>query len=208
MIKTPNRDQVIALAAVFQACALVDTLARTGQVRPEALTTSINSLLEQNPQSCEATFGALRNLTVGFDTMDKLLNSNKRTQAPDVLRYVLGLIYLQGKLLKNSTLLNKIGTGIERANNQAQHFSPDHENVIGSLAELYGNTISTFRFRIQVNGQSGFLQQSHIADRVRCLLFAGIRASILWHQVGGRRWHFIVYRKHMLEQVKQLRREA
>lgn len=47
----PTRDQVIALAGVFQACQLVDTLARTGNVLPESLHTAMTSLLEQNPSS-------------------------------------------------------------------------------------------------------------------------------------------------------------
>ena len=208
MLKAPNRDQVIALGGVFQACALVDTLARTGHIQPDALKTSLDSLLNQNPSSCEATFGALNHLTTGFNAMEKLLSSDKEKKAPDILRYALGLIYLQGKLLKSAALLDEIGSGISKANLQAQHFSTDHENVISSLADLYSKTISTYRFRIQVNGQSGYLQQESIAKRVRCLLFSGIRAAILWHQMGGRRWHFIVYRRQLLEQLNQLRRDA
>ena len=52
VLQPPSRDQVIALAGLFQACSLVDTLARTGQVEPNALDTAITSLLEQNPRSC------------------------------------------------------------------------------------------------------------------------------------------------------------
>lgn len=208
MIKPPSRDQVIALAGLFQACALVDILARTGQVEPEALSTAITSLLEQNPDNCEATFGSIAKLSAGFDAMEKLLSSDKKSKNQDLLRYVLGLIYLQGKILKNSAMLNKIGEGIARSANQAQHFSPDHDNVISSLADLYSNSISTYRFRIQVNGQSGFLQQDNVARRIRVLLFSGIRAAILWHQTGGRRWHFMFYRKQILKQIQQLRREC
>lgn len=207
MFESPSRDQVIALAGLFQSCALVDTLARTGQIRSEALHTSVTSLLEQNPDNCEATFGSVAKLTIGFDAMEKVLSSDKSRKNPDILRYALGLIYLQRKILKNSAMLDQIGNGIARSNNQAEHFSPDHENVISSLADLYSNTVSTFRFRIQVNGQGGYLQQTSIANRIRCLLFAGIRAGILWHQTGGRRWHFVLYRKQMLEQLDKLRRE-
>lgn len=203
----PTRDQVIALAAVFQSCQLVDTLARTGNVLPESLHTAMTSLLEQNPSSCETVFGSAANLAYGFDTMAELLTLGRQGKPPDTLRYVLGVLYLHRKLLKSPTLLAKVGAGIARASNQAQHFSPTHENVINNLADLYQNTISTFRFRVQINGQSGFLRQTSVANRVRCLLFAGIRAGILWHQLGGRRWHFIFYRKQMIEQLNLIRRE-
>lgn len=208
MFQPPSRDQVIALAGLFQACALVDTLARTGQISPDAMETAITSLLEQNPQSCESTFGSMNKLALGFETLEKLLNPDKQGRNQEVLRYGLGLIFLQHKVWSNRAMLDTIGEGIARARQRAQHFGPTHENVISGLADLYSKTISTFRFRIQVNGQAGYLQQNSIADRVRCLLFAGIRAGILWRQSGGRRWHLIVYRKHILEQARQLRREC
>ncbi|RLA40457.1 MAG: lysogenization regulator HflD [Gammaproteobacteria bacterium] len=207
MISPPTRDQVIALAGVFQACQLVDTLAQTGNISAQALHTAMTSLLDQNPTNCEAVFGSVTNLSCGIDSMAKLLTLSKRSKVPEILRYVLGVLYLERKLSANAAMLDKVGAGVAQANNQAQHFSPVHENVINNLADLYSNTISTFRFRIQVSGQSGFLQQASIANRVRCMLFAGIRAGILWHQAGGRRWHFIFYRKRILKQLEQLRRE-
>lgn len=208
MISPPNRDQVIALGGVFQACCLVDTLARTGNIGSDELHTAMSSLLNQNPDNCESVFGSLSKLSDGFETMEKLLASGRHKILPNTLRYVLGVLFLQRKVIKTKVVLNKIGAGIERANVQATHFSPSHENVVNNLADLYTNTISTFRFRIQVSGESGYLRQASIANRVRCLLFAGIRAGILWQQMGGRRWHFVFYRNQILEQVRLLRREA
>lgn len=204
---SPTRDQVLALAGVFQACQLVDTLARTGTVLPEALGTAINSLLNQSPESCEDVFGSTTNLAYGLDTMAELIALGQRSKQSDILRYVLGILFLHRKLLRNSKMMAQLSEGINKANEQAKHFSPTHDNVIGGLADLYRNTVSTFTFRIQVNGQGGFLTQTHIANRVRCLLFAGIRAAILWRQLGGRRWHLIIYRRQILEQLNQIRRQ-
>jgi high frequency lysogenization protein len=208
MIGPPNRDQVVALGGVFQACCLVDTLARTGNVQADALLVAMSSLLNQNPDNCESVFGDISKLTEGFEAMEKLIGAGKHKNLPNTLRYVLGVIFLERKVLNSKVVLDKIGAGIAQANIQANHFSPSHENVINNLADLYTNTISTFRFRIQVSGQSGYLQQADVANRVRCLLFAGIRAGILWQQMGGRRWHFVFYRKQILEQVRLLRSEA
>jgi high frequency lysogenization protein len=52
--------------------------------------------------------------------------------------------------------------------------------------------------RIQVSGNPAYLQQSGIAQRVRCLLFAGIRSAFLWHQVGGKRSHLLLRRDSLL----------
>ena len=92
-------------------------------------------------------------------------------------------------------MLNKIASGIENAERQAQHFSITHENVYANIASLYQDTVSTLRLRIQVSGSSGFLQQPAVASRIRCLLFTAIRSAFLWQQLGGKRIHLALYRK-------------
>ena len=213
MIRTPTRDQAIALAGVFQACQLVDNLARTGTIPLEQLSIEVNSLLEQNPASTEAIFSygehnAASNLTIGIETIQQLFRDKTKNRRPDTLRYVLGVMHLQRKVAKNPAMLEQIGQGIERAKAQSGHFSLSHENVIANIADVYQNTISTQRYRIQVSGQAGHLQQTSVANRVRCLLFAAIRSAILWHQLGGRRWHFLVFRSHMLKHLETLKQEA
>ena len=102
-------------------------------------------------------------------------------------------------------MLNQIGERLEQASRQAEHFSTSHTNVIANLAQVYQDSISTFRHRIQVNGYADYLQQESIAQRIRCLLFAGIRAAMLWHQLGGRRRHLILNRKDILAQLRDVR---
>ena len=69
----------------------------------------------------------------------------------------------------------------------------------------YQDTLGGYRFRIQVRGESGFLRQPAVAARVRCMLFAAVRAAVLWHQVGGRRWHLMLRRRPLLAQSRRLR---
>ena len=213
MIRTPTRDQAIALAGVFQACQLVDNLARTGTIPLEQLSIEVNSLLEQNPASTEAIFSygkhnAASNLTIGIETIQQLFRDKTKNRRPDTLRYVIGVMHLQRKVGKDTAMLEQVGKGIERAKAQAEHFTLSHDNVIANIADVYQNTISTQRYRIQVSGQAGHLQQTSVANRVRCLLFAAIRAAILWQQLGGRRWHFLVFRGHLLKHLETLQQEA
>lgn len=213
MMRRPTRDQAIALAGVFQACQLVDNLARTGSIPIDQLNVEINSLLEQNPSSTEAVFsygehGAAHNLEIGIETIEQLFRDKYKNRRPDTLRYVVGVMHLQRKVGKDSAMLEQIGQGMERAKTQAEHFTLSHDNVIANIADVYQKTISTQRFRIQVSGQAGHLQQTSVANRVRCLLFAAIRAAILWQQLGGRRWHFFVFRGHILKHLETLRQEA
>ena len=213
MISLPTRDQAIALAGVFQACQLVDNLARTGSIPADQLSVEINSLLEQNPSSTEDVFNfgahnAANNLEIGIETIQQLFRDKYKNRRPDTLRYVIGVMHLQRKVGKDTAMLEQIGQGIERAKAQAEHFTLSHDNVIANIADVYQNTISTQRFRIQVSGQAGHLQQTSVANRVRCLLFAAIRAAILWQQLGGRRWHFLMFRGHILKHLETLQQEA
>ena len=212
-MRFPTRDQAIALAGVFQACQLVDNLARTGSIPLDQLNVEINSLLEQNPSSTEAVFsygehGAAHNLEIGIETIQQLFRDKYKNRRPDTLRYVIGVMHIQRKVGKDTAMLEQIGQGIERAKIQAEHFSLSHDNVIANIADLYQKTISTQRFRIQVSGQANHLQQTSVANRVRCLLFAAVRAAILWQQLGGRRWHFFVFRGHLLKYLEALQQEA
>ena len=91
---------------------------------------------------------------------------------------------------------------------QADIFDPTHDNVIASLADIYTGTISTFSFRIQVNGDYQYLQQARIGNQIRVLLFAGIRSAILWRQLGGSRLQIIIKRKKIIESTDWLIKQA
>ncbi len=204
----PTRDQVIALAGIFQACHLVETLSRSGSIPYDSFATCVHSIFEQHPDNTESVYGSLPSLRLGMDAMHELLTMQRSGQPSDTIRYVVGISHLQHKLSRNRKMLQTVGRGIERANEQSRHFSETHENVLASLADLYQNTLSTFRYRIQVNGYANYLQQTSIANRVRTLLLSAVRSAVLWNQLGGSRWHLVFYRKRILQLLQDLQREA
>ena len=61
----------------------------------------------------------------------------------EILRYVVSILYLARKLSSDQGMLDKIATGIENAERQAQHFSITHDNVYANIASLYQDTVST-----------------------------------------------------------------
>jgi high frequency lysogenization protein len=208
VILTKWENRIIALAGVLQAAALVDKLAMTGYLPKAEFHTCVESLLQQNPASTLATYGDLRHLELGLQTVVNTLGGLRKESAQQCLRYLLGILHLQQKLNTRKDMLAVIGSRIAQANQQAQHFGSTHDNVVANLADLYSDTISSFRFRIHVRGEATYLQQQRVANQVRTLLFSGIRSAMLWHQVGGRRWHIIVYRKHLLAHAEELLRHA
>lgn len=195
------QDITLALAGIFQGAALVEQVAKTGYLPPEAFKCSIESILDLNPPSTLDVYGGkLDNMRVGLEVMRDLLQPNSQKHR-DTLRYGLGVLHLQKKLAGRRDMLGVIASRLEQVNQQAQHFSSTHDNVIANLGTLYTETISTFRFRIQVNGDYNYLQQQRIANQIRALLLASIRSAILWRQVGGNRWQLLLNRKDIARQV-------
>ena len=192
----PTSEQAIALASVFHCCELVSQLANTGEASSEDMAMCMGALLNQNPDSLSQLYGPVSGLTLGMKAMQRLFNDGNQGQT-EIMRYVISILYLARKLSSDKNMLNKIASGIENAERQAQHFSITHDNVYANIASLYQDTVSTLRLRIQVSGSSGFLQQPAVASRIRCLLFAAIRSAFLWQQLGGKRIHLAFYRKRL-----------
>lgn len=202
-MSTQFDDITLALAGVVQACLLVEQVAKTGYVQQEAYQVSINSLLDLNPPTALDVYGGNpQNLRLGLEGLCEMLKGTPKQT--DSLKYVMGALHLQKKLSGRSDMQNVIGSRISQAQSQSEHFGATHENVIGNLASIYSDTISTFKFRIQVMGDYNYLQQSRIADQIRALLLAAIRSGTLWRQMGGNRWHLLFQRKKIVAAAEAL----
>jgi high frequency lysogenization protein len=202
-------DQTLALAGVFQASALVQQVAQTGQCADSSLETCIRSLFATDPANTLDVYGGeLRDLREGLATLSSVLSKQTRQQDIEVLRYALNLINLEAKLRRNKDMLDVIGSRIDQARHTASHFGYTHPNLIANLGSVYTDTISTFRMRIQVSGQPTILQREENAAKVRALLLAGIRSAVLWHQTGGRRWQLIFNRRKVIGIAAELAEKA
>lgn len=213
-------EQAIALAAMFQAVTLVDQIAQRGMVPQDNFATSIYSLFAVNPPTTEAVFGnpdeLTLNLSCGLKGLRDLINKKQSAQNSLPVHYVLSLIALERKLAKRPDMLKALSQKLAESSDKVRYFDPDglgplegasaltHPSVIASLARLYQDTISTFSLRIQVKGDPRHLQNSENADKIRALLLAGIRAAMLWRQVGGSRWHLLSFRSRLKPALRRL----
>lgn len=212
-------EQAIALAGVFQAASLVEQIARRGMVAQNSFEASIASLFVSSPGVTEDVYGGVRdmpyNLSLGLKQMQELVDKRASGVNPDVMRYALTLIQLERKLNDRPDMLEEIGRRLDQLDQKARYFAREHQaaepaegvplepsvythaNVIAGIAALYQDTLSTFSIRIQVAGDPRHLQNNENAARIRALLLAGIRAVILWRQVGGKRWHLFFFRSRI-----------
>ena len=202
-----EKEQTIALSAIFQAAELVSILAKTGQVDNASLQPLLESLLMVNAASTEDIYGGQwdysTNLALGRKISRQALGKERSSVNPDTLRYALSLIHLENKLSKTPDMLSTIGQKIAQIEQKKAHYeSVLHENMVASISGMYQDTLSKLSFRIQVHGDSRFLQQPQVANQVRAILMSGIRAAMLWRQLGGKRWHLIFKRKALLSALE------
>lgn len=199
-----HRDQAIALAAILQSCWLIDQLSKTGVVPLEESNPLVHSLFCFSPQTAEEVYGSTVHLKRGLKILDTMLDQFTPGTYGDTLRYALSVIHLQRKLDKDPAMLATIRKRLDHISFKFQHFTDDSSEVAASVAGLYQDTISTLGFRVQVTGSMRYLSDERVANQVRSLLLSGIRAAMLWRQVGGSLWRLLLQRRALKRAIAGL----
>lgn len=198
------KDQTLSLAGVFQAAALVQTTARFGNADMEALESSLHSVLLIDADSVDQIFGGVAGVRTGLQVLIERLGVSAKSRDLEVTRYVIAMMALERKFVRDSEMTNRVQNGLARIAAKPESGSVRDGALVGDLAELYQETLSTLQPRIMVHGEPTLLADPGIASQIRALLLAGIRAVVLWRQCGGGRMQLLFSRKRILEQAKQL----
>lgn len=191
-----DADEILALAALFQALSEVRAIAHHGHGETRRMEPCLRGLLGKLQCGTAALYGGSAALKPGLRlAMDHL----SRPAEPELTRYLVGVLHLERKLARNRRLLEQVIAGLARASAQAEYFSPLHDNVIHNLGDLYSETVSTIRPRLLIQGERNYLANPRNAALVRALLLAAIRAASLWRQAGGSRPRLIFGRKQLID---------
>lgn len=197
-----NIEQHLALAGVCQAAKLVQQTARQGNPDRQAVECCLSSILVTSPDTPQQVFGSLQNLKIGFQTIIDQLAGKNTTKDSELTRYIASILGLERKLAKNSAALNQLSDRINHVQRQLQYVEFDNQQIVSSLASIYSDVISPLAPRIQVSGDPNILGQSINQHRVRALLLAGIRAAVMWRQMGGRRRQILFGRKQIIDSAR------
>ena len=196
-------DRTLALAGIFQAAGLVQEMANRGGADPLAFRASISSIFETSPATTAEVFGGSANLRQGLEWLVEHLSGKQVSHKNPIVKYVVGVLYLERQLAKKPGVLERIRVGIEKARLQSEHFSVTHINVVANLAACYSDTISNLRPRIIVSGERNHLSNPMVANTVRALLLAAIRSAVLWRQCGGNRLQLLLGRSKLLAEARR-----
>jgi high frequency lysogenization protein len=197
-------NRTLALAGILQALHSVQQIARHGNAPTDAIATSLASVFKINPESAEDVYGGIGGLSLGLQLLSQQLNRKRYRTDPELLRYLINIMYLEKRLRNRPKILAKIADQIKLLEQQRGDIFSIHPDTIARLADIYLNTISTLTPRIQIRGEETHLRQPENIERVRALLLAGIRSAVLWRQMGGSRLHLLFYSRQLLQETQIL----
>jgi high frequency lysogenization protein len=196
-----DKNQVMALAAMCQITKAVQKVAQTGSITDYEMQQLLSGILVTNPDAPSDVFRDM-DLRQGYQLVVEQLDPGQN-KSIELVKYVGGLIQLERALNANPKALNELATRISSIESRLAHLSISDDAIIASLADIYADIISPLGQRIQVFGKPALLQQQSVQHRIRALLLAGIRAAVLWRQVGGKRRHFFFGKGKIVKIAKQ-----
>jgi high frequency lysogenization protein len=108
--------------------------------------------------------------------------------------------------------MGKLADRMSQIQRQQAHMDLFEHQMLSNLASIYSDLISPIGAKIQVAGNPALLQKNDNQNKVRALLLAGVRAAVLWRQLGGKRRHILFKRQAILsageQALEQIKRQS
>jgi high frequency lysogenization protein len=188
-------DRMLALAGLVQALAQVRRIADTGQAEAAILATALDSVFRIDADSPAAVYGGETALRPGL----LLLRDYFRNETRDELlpRLALAVLQLERRFARDP-MAQQVHDGILALAPSAQRLGSVHPEVLATLGSLYSDTISHLRPRVMVQGNPHYLGQAGVVAEIRAVLLAALRSAVLWRQLGGSLWDFLLRRRDMV----------
>lgn len=200
---SPLENQTLALAGMFQSAVLIEQLAYKGQVNQAAFDCSVDSLFAFEAENTLEIFGDVFGLSRGMQALTNHLGGRGQVSGKNLAYYIMSMMKVSANLIKDGALANRLQTELQTIQQQSIDFEMSRNNTINKIDGLYQNTISKIQPRVIIRGEQNYLSNNDTAAKVRTLLLAGIRAAVLWHQLGGSKWTLIISRKKYVENAKR-----
>ncbi|MFC5578093.1 high frequency lysogenization protein HflD [Lysobacter niabensis] len=198
----PLSDRVLALAGLLQALAQVRRIADTGQAHADVLATALDSVFRIDADATEEVYGGVASLRTGL----MLLRDYCNGAMPDdqLPRLALAVIQLERRFVRDDDMVQRVLDGIRAQAEAVQRLGSTHPEVLNALGALYADTLSHLRPRVLVQGNPHYLGQAAVVAEVRAVLLSAVRSAVLWRQMGGSLWDFLLRKRAMGDAVQEL----
>jgi high frequency lysogenization protein len=203
-VKQTEADKTLALAGIFQAAHLVNQVAFDGQLDEKIYNTTLQSIFNLNPIDVQSVFSGSIGVRTGLAYVMRYGTKKPAFKEDILMRYLIYMTSHAQKTLKNPALFKHLQRRLEPIISQAAHLGINHDIVISELASLYRQVFLGRRLQIPVQGKANTLKKAECVNKIYALLLAGIRAAVLWYQVGGNRWQLFFLRRRLRDQANFL----
>ena len=194
------RSRVLALAGLLQALKLVRQIAETGHADGEGERNALDSVFRIDAASVESVYGNARALRAGLLLLRDYLTDRSGDQALPKLG--MAVLQIERRFVGEDAVAQQVLDGIRALEGIAERQGSIHPDVISKLGQLYADTISHLRPKVIVQGNPHYLQQADVVAEIRALLLAALRSAVLWRQMGGTLWDFVLRKRAMLAAIE------
>jgi high frequency lysogenization protein len=195
-------ERVLALAGLVQALRQVRQIAENGQADEAIVGTALDSVFRIDAASAAAVYGTTQALDPGL----RLLRDYFGNQGHDELlpRLALAVMQLERRFVREADTASKVRDGILALAPSAERLGSVHPDVLAALGSLYADTVSHLRPRVLVQGNPHYLGQAGVVAEIRAVLLAALRSAVLWRQMGGSLWDFVLRRREIVATIDSL----
>ena len=190
--------RVLALAGLVQALQQVRRIADTGQGDGAVLETALDSVFRIDADSPSGVYGGVSSLRPGLMLLQRYFRNDARDEL--LPRLALAVLQLERRFSRDA-MARKVHDGILGLAPTAANLGTSHPEVLASLGNLYAQTVSHLRPRVLVKGNPHYLGQAAVVAEIRAILLAALRSAVLWRQLGGSMWDFLLRRRDMVASI-------
>ena len=194
------RSRVLALAGILQALKLVRQIADTGHADGEGERNALDSVFRIDAASADAVYGNSRSLRGGLLLLRDYFTDRSSDQTLPKLG--MSVLQIERRFVADDAVAQQVLDGIRALEGIAERQGSIHPDVISKLGQLYADTVSHLRPKVIVQGNPHYLQQADVVAEIRALLLAALRSAVLWRQMGGTMWDFVLRKRAMLAAIE------
>lgn len=191
------QERVLALAGMAQALQQVRRIAETGQSDAAIVGTAIDSVFRIDADSPLGVYGDASALQSGLRLVRGYLSND--VDDPLLPKLALAVLQIERRFVAEEEAVRQVQRGIAALAPAAERLGGSHPDILAGLGSLYAETISQLRPRVMVQGNPHYLGQAGVVAEIRSILLASLRSAVLWRQLGGSFWDFLLRRRDMLE---------
>lgn len=208
-------SETIALAALFQSAAHIQRIARFGAIDEQAIAPLMRALVITDPNYIEDIYAPKR-LLPGLNQLLSSLYPKEATQPKnaELIKIAFNIISLESNLEKQELVLNQLDKEVDTLREDVLKLHPNYEDapnnilldyeVIKLYSKIYSSLISPNFPKLIIYGEQSYLSRTEFQEMIRALLLSGIRASMLWRQIGGKRYSLMFRYKEIIECARQI----